>query len=624
MIMEDKKISGQINQILKKSRREPAKLMELIVCIWELNEEGKAASYPGIVRRMWPEEWKQARDKVKFEKTKWDLLCKRRREINTRIFSSNLCFNFYIELSPEKHFKIQTSPEDIRIHRHKELEWNLARERSKSRKEKIIEEIVELNNKFRDFEKEDSGEGESEGATVKSGILSVASVAEGKGTDRKVWIAFALLTISVLIAVGVTLKRVYFRSNLQISELSPAQSLAIQPPDKPSIAVLPFVNMSEDKGAEYFGDGLTEDIISALSKVPRLFVIARNSTFSYKGKPVKVQQVGEELGVRYVLEGSFHKAGDRVRITAQLIDAITGYHLWSERYDGELRDIFALQDEITKKVLTALQVKLTQGETARILAKSTNNLEAYLKFVQAWQLTTNPTRESTVRARQLLEEAITLDPKYSDAYRHLAFISWYEVIFGLSKSPRDSIQNAMKMAQKAITLDESNAAAYSTLGIILAVKGQYDKAIAAGKRAYELEPNSTAALVHYAMVLNWVGRTQEALQLLEEVMRMEPIPAIINLIIYAESLRDAGRYDEAITVAKRAIEQEPNATGVPILLTQCYWLSGHKEEARAEAAEVIRIHPKFSIEMWQRVNPAKDKAKLKIFIDAMREAGLPE
>jgi TolB-like protein/Tfp pilus assembly protein PilF len=624
MIMEDKEISGQISQILKKSRREPAKLMELIACIRELNEEGKAASYPGIVRRMWPEEWKQARDKVKFEKTKWDLLCKRRREINTRIFSSNLCFNFYIELSQEKHFKIQTSPEDIRIHRHKELEWNLARERSKSRKEKIVEEIVELNNKFRDFEKEDSGEGESEGAPVKSGILSVASVAEGKGTDRKVWIAFALLTISVFIALGVTLKRVYFRSNLQTSELNPTQSSTIVSPGKPSIAVLPFVNMSEDKSAEYFGDGLTEDIISALSKVPRLFVIARNSSFSYKGKRVKVQQVGEELGVRYVLEGSFHKAGDRVRITAQLIDALTGYHLWSERYDGEIRDIFALQDEITKKVLTALQVKLTQGETARILAKSTNNLEAYLKFVQAWQLTTNPTREGTVRARQLLEEAITLDPKYSDAYRHLALTYWYEVIFGLSKSPRDSMQNAMKMAQKAIALDESNAAAYSTLGIILGVKGQYDKAIAAGKRAYELEPNSTAVLVHYARVLNWVGRTQEALQLLEEVMRMEPIPAIVNLIIYAESLRDAGRYDEAINVAKRAIEQEPDATGARVLLTQCYWLSGHKEEARAEAGEVIRMHPKFSIEMWQRVNPAQDKAKLKIFVDAMREAGLPE
>jgi TolB-like protein/Tfp pilus assembly protein PilF len=568
MIMKDKKIFGQISQILRKSRREPAKLMELIVCIWELNEEGKAASYPGIVRRMWPEEWKKARDKVKFEKTRWDLLCKRRREINTRIFSSNLCFNFYIELSQEKHFKIQTSPEDIRINRRKELERNLERERSKSRKKKIIEEIVELNNKFRDFEKEDSDERES--------------------------------------------------------ELIPAQSSAIETAEKPSIAVLPFVNMSEDKGAEYFGDGLAENIISALSKVPSLFVIDRNSTFSYKGKPVKVQQVGQELGVRYVLEGSFHKAGDRVRITAQLIDATTGYNLLSERYEGELRDIFALQDEITKKVLTALQVKLIHGETARMLAKSTNNLEAYLEFAQAWQLTTNPTREGTGRARQLLEKAITLDPKYSDAYRHLAIIYWYEVLFGLSQSPRDSIQNAMKMAQKAITLDESNAAAYSTLGIILAVKGQYDKAIAAGKRAYELEPNSTAVLVQFARVLGWVGRTREALQLLETVMRLEPIPAIINLLIYAESLRDAGRYDDAISVVKRAMEQEPNIVLAPILLTQCYWLSGHKEEARAEAAEFLKIYPEVSIEMMQRVNPAKDKAKLEVFIDALREAGFPE
>jgi adenylate cyclase len=394
--------------------------------------------------------------------------------------------------------------------------------------------------------------------------------------------------------------------------------------DKPSTAVLPFVNMGEDKGAEYFGDGLTENVISALSKAPRLFVIARNSTFSYKGKQVKVQRVGEELGVRYVLDGSFHKAGNRVRITFQLVDVITGYNLLSERYDGHLRDILALQDEITKKVLTALQVKLTLGETARILAKNTNNFEAYLEFLQAWQLTTNPTREGTVRARQLLEEAIILDPKYSDAYRHLALTYWYEVIFGLSKSPRDSIQSAVKMAQKAVTLDESNAAAYSTLGIILAVKGHYDKAIAAGKRAYELEPNSTAVLVQYATVLRWAGRTQESLQLLEEVMRVQPIPAIIDLISYAESLRDAGRYDEAITVVKRAIEQAPNVTLAPLLLAQCHWLSGHKEEARAETSEVLRIHPKFSVGMWQRKNPARDKAKLKILVDAMLEAGLPE
>ena len=557
--MEDQKIPRQMGQILKKSRGEPAKLMEFIVRIRELNEEGKAASYPGIVRRIWPEEWKRARDKVKFEKTKWDLLCKRRREINARIFSSNLCFNFYIELSPEKHFKIQTSPGDIRLHRRKELERNLARERSKSQKEKIIEEIVELNNKFRDFEKEDYGEGGSEAAPVKSGLLSAASKTEGKSIGRKPWMAFALLTIIVLIAAGLTLKSVYFRSNPKIPQFSPTQPAVIEIADQPSIAVLPFVNLSDDKDEEYFSDGLTEEIINALSKAPRLFVIARNSSFTYKGKPVKVQQVSEELGVRYVLEGSVRKAGDRVRIGAQLIDAKSGYHLWSERYEGGLRDIFALQDGITKKVLTALQAKLTQGETARVLAKSTNNLEAYLKFLEAWQLNTTPTEEGIVRARQLLEEAITLDPKYSDAYRHLGLTYWYEVIVGLSKSPQDSIQTAIKMAQKAITIDQSNAAAYSTLGIILAVNKQYDEAVAAGKRAYELEANSSAVLVQYSMVLNWEGRTQEALQLLEEVVRLEPIPANINLIVYGQSLRDAGRYDEAINLVKRAIAQEPNA-----------------------------------------------------------------
>ena len=622
--MEDQKIPRQIGQILKKSRGEPAKMMELIVCIRELNEEGKSASYPGIVRRIWPEEWKRAGDKVKFEKTKWDLLCKRRREINARIFSSDLCFNFYIELSPEKQFKIQTSPVDIRSHRYKELEWHLARERSKSRKEKIIEEIVELNNKFKDLEKEDFEEGKSEAATVKIGDLSAASTAEGKGTGRKSWIAFALLTIIVLIAAGVTLKSIYFRTNPRIPKFRPAQPPVLEIPDKPSIAVLPFVNMSEDKDEEYFSDGLTEEIINALSKISSLFVIARNSAFSYKGKPVKVQRVSEELGVRYVLEGSVRKDKDRIRISVQFIDAISGYHLWAERYDRELRDIFALQDEITKNILTALQVKLTWGETARILAKGTNSLEAYLKFVQAWQLNVNPTGEGLARARQLLEEAIKFDPKYSDAYRHLALTYFWEVFLGLSRSPRDSMETALDLIQKAITLDESNAAAYSTLGLILGLKRDYDKALAAGKRAYELEPNSTAVLVQYAGILNWVGRTQEALQLLEKVMRLEPIPAEINIGIYVQSLQNAGRYNEAINILEKAIAHKPNSEYPHLQLAQCYWLSGHKEKARAEAVEVLRIDPKFSIEKWLSLNPAKDRTKVNIFADAMREAGLPE
>jgi TolB-like protein len=181
-------------------------------------------------------------------------------------------------------------------------------------------------------------------------------------------------------------------------------------PDKPSIAVLPFNNLSKDPEQEYFADGISENIISSLSKISKMFVIARNSTFTYKGKPVKVQQVSRELGVQYVLEGSVQKAGDQLRITAQLIDAATGNHLWSERYDRELKDIFVLQDDITQKILTAMQVKLTEGEQARTASKGTDNLDAYLKFLQSMELMRQFNRESNVLGKQLAEEAVALDP----------------------------------------------------------------------------------------------------------------------------------------------------------------------------------------------------------------------
>ena len=196
--------------------------------------------------------------------------------------------------------------------------------------------------------------------------------------------------------------------------------MAFPLPDKPSIAVLPFVNMSRDPKQEYFSDGITEEIITALSKVPNLFVIARNSTFTYKGKPVKVKQVSEELGVRYVLEGSVQKSGDRVRITAQLIDALTGHHLWAERYDRDLKDIFALQDEITMKVITALQVELTAGEMAGVIAKGTKNIDAFIKYLQAYELMQRGNKERNAQAKKILEEAVALDPEYPRLYMGLA------------------------------------------------------------------------------------------------------------------------------------------------------------------------------------------------------------
>src|SRR5512137_323606 len=240
-------------------------------------------------------------------------------------------------------------------------------------------------------------------------------------------------------------------------EVASKEKMAFPLPDKPSIAVLPFVNMSDDPKQEFFSDGMTEEIITALSKSPYLFVIARQSTFAYKGKPVKVKQVSEELGVRYVLEGSVRRSAKKVRITAQLIDAITGYHLWAERYDRDLKEIFALQDEIALKIMKTVHEKLDAGQHTRLLGRGARNLEAFLKAMEAREHFYRATKQDTALARKLYEDVITMDPDYAFAYVGLAWTHMADVWFGTSKSPIESLGRAIELGQKAISLDESEA-----------------------------------------------------------------------------------------------------------------------------------------------------------------------
>jgi adenylate cyclase len=402
------------------------------------------------------------------------------------------------------------------------------------------------------------------------------------------------------------------------------EKMAYPLPDKPSIAVLPFDNMSGDPEQEYFSDGITEEIITALSKTPKLFAIARNSTFTYKGKPVKVQQVSEELGVRYVVEGSVRKAEDRVRITAQLIDALTGHHIWAEKYDRNINDIFAVQDEITKEVITALQVKLTEGEQAAVYAKGTDNLEAYLKAMKAHWMYLQATKEGVLKAKDLSEEAIALDPDYAFAYKVLGGFHVTAAWIGLSKNPRESLKRAIELHRKAIELDDSLAIAHAYLGYNLMMTRQYDKGIAAGERALALEPSSADIIHAYAAILTFVGRRKEAIPMFEEALRLNPKPPNMYLRHYAIALRDSGLYEEAITKMKRAVEKEPNDMLAYAILASSYSLAGREEEARAAAKEVLRLNPKFSVARMQKVSPHKDRAVAKRFCDALRNAGLPE
>ena len=404
-------------------------------------------------------------------------------------------------------------------------------------------------------------------------------------------------------------------------EVTSREKMAFPMPDKPSIAVLPFVNMSRDPEQEFFSDGITEEIITALSKVPNLFVIARNSTFTYKGKPVKVKQVSEELGVRCVLEGSVQKSGDRVRITAQLIDALSGHHLWAERYDRDLKDIFALQDEITMKVITALQVELTAGEMVGMIAKGTKNIDAFIKYLQAYELIDSARKEGNAHARKILEEAIALDPEYSRLYMGLAMTHTYAVWHGTTEFPDQSLARAFELVQKAISLDNSNAAIYTVLAVVYAMKKQYDKAIAECERAVSLDPNSAENIMRSGMVLNWAGRAEEAIPYLQNAIRVNPLPPAIYFLQLANSYRESGQYEKAIEASKKALQREPNTQFAYIHMAVSYIRLGQEKEARAAAAEILRINPKFSLERYAKMLPFPQPIA-DLVINDLRKAGL--
>jgi adenylate cyclase len=441
------------------------------------------------------------------------------------------------------------------------------------------------------------------------------------GEERPIRWRWAAIAVALLLVVGAAvIWNLYLRPPR--IELASVERMAFPLPDKPSIAVLPFDNMSGDPEQEYLADGITENIISIISQVPKLFVIARNSTYTYKGKPVKVQKVAEELGVQYVLEGSIQRSGHNLRITAQLIDAINGHHLWSERYDRHLEDIFALQDEITLKILTALRVKLTDGE--RTSLKGTNNLEAYLKCLQGYHHFSRHTEEGIARARQLAKESIALDPDYAGAYTLLGRTHMLDVSYGWSKSRLESIDRALELAQKALALDDTHTAGRLLLSFIYREKGEYEKSIAEIERVIKLNPNSADAYAHLAGRLYTVSRGEEAITSAEKAIRLDPMAPWFYWYWLGMGHWVLGQYEEAIAAYKEAVLRSPTALHPHVVLTASYSLLGHEEEARAEAAKVLRLNPKFSVHNYAERLTFKDQAYIERYVNALRKAGLPE
>jgi adenylate cyclase len=449
-------------------------------------------------------------------------------------------------------------------------------------------------------------------------------VVKAKEAMGKKWRKIVLAAAAALLVVAASAAVWNYYLRPSPVETASVEKMAFPLPDKPSIAVLPFINMSGDPEQEYFSDGLTEEIITSLSKTPKMFVIARNSTFSYKGQQVKIQQVAEELGVRYILEGSLRKSEDRVRVTAQLIDAITGGHLWAERYDKDLKDIFALQDQITLKILNALQVKLTEGEQARMWAKGTDNLEAYAKWLQGREHAGRQTKEANALARQLSEEAIALDSEYSGAYSLLGRCHLLDVFYGWSESPGESLARAFKLLQKALTLDESSTGAHAALGTLYLLRRQHEKAIAEGELAVALNPNAADAHARLAMSLNFGGRPEESMPLLKKAIRLNPMPPdwYLHHLAFAYFLN--GQCEEVLAISKKILNRNSDYISAYLGLANCNAQLGRMEEARAAVAEILRIDPKTSLKYWEKALPFKKQADKELFFGALRKAGLPE
>ena len=443
------------------------------------------------------------------------------------------------------------------------------------------------------------------------------------GDDKpKKWRWVQVAAVLLVAIVGA-----FFISNIYFGpppiESASVDKMAYPLPDKPSVVVLPFENMSGNPEEDYFSDGLTEQIITTLSRYPRLFVIARQSAYHYKGKSVEIKKVAEDLGVQYVLKGGVQKSGDNVRINAQLIDAISGSYIWSERYDKELKDIFALQDEITINVMNGMSAELTEGEQARRWTSKVTNLKALEKHYRAQGYFCQHTKENYEKARPLFEEAIALDPEFVWPYVYLGYSHISSVSRGWSEDPAKSVQLTHELAAKAIAIDDTHDGAHSLIAISYLVKDEYDKALSEAERAVALNPNASDAYMILASILGHLGRWEESIPYGEKSLRLSPFPGAMPFLVLGRAYFMTGQYKKSIATLKKAIKVSPNFISAHIFLAECYSSLGRDAEADAAAKEVLRINPKFTIESYAKRRGWKNEADIEREVAALQKAGLP-
>ena len=438
-------------------------------------------------------------------------------------------------------------------------------------------------------------------------------------SSKWVWPTIVLVTIFLTVIVYQVYQK-YTKPDIEVASID---KMAFPLPEEPSIAVLPFTNMTGDPEQDYLSDGFTEHIITSLSKVPYIFVIARNSTFFYKGKSVKIQKIAEDLSVRYVLEGSLQRSNDRVRITVQLIDAITGHHLWAENYDRNLTDIFALQDEIAMKIMAGLQLELTIEELGNLSATKTKNIKAYEKFLMGSEQIRRRKLESSQQARILAQEAISIDPEYSAAYLLLARTYLDDVWYYNTKSAAKTLDTAENLIQKSIDLTGQDATTHRLLGTVYYLRRQYDKADTEYQKAVDLSPNSADTNYSFGRSLRYAGRFEEAIHFLKKAIRLNPITPLNYKNNLAWAYAFSEQYENAISIWNKLIELHPDYFFAYMGLALVHQLTGDELKAREAAAEVMRLKPKLTVSMLAK-GPATKNVDRERMLEALRKAGIPE
>ncbi|MCG6952248.1 MAG: tetratricopeptide repeat protein [Betaproteobacteria bacterium] len=426
------------------------------------------------------------------------------------------------------------------------------------------------------------------------------------------------------IAEPVRVYRVKLGTGGEATAAPPASEIKLSLPDKPSIAVLPFDNMSGDPEQEHFADGLVEDIITTLSKLSGLSVIARNSSFVYKGKAADVRQAANELGVRYVLEGSVRKAGDRIRITAQLIDAASGAHVWAERYDRKLEDIFAIQDEIMLILATEMAVKLTEGEQARLRYATTTNVEAWTHWMQGMShyRTGVPTKERLGPARKCWEKALALDPSSASINAMLGFMSYADARFGWWDDRETALKKGQAYVDRAFEIDPDNADAHMVSGLLLMLQMRHAEAVAHARKSVDLAPGSADAAVFACFVLASSGFPEEAVTQIEKAIALSPRYPPTYLGHLGNAYRLAGRLDEAIAAFKEYGRRSPGFGLSDLVIA--YQQKGDLDGARRAARALIAAKADFSVAGWAKTQQNRsDAEQVKTEMAALRAAGLP-